>query len=418
MLRFIYRGHDRRGFFADACLLDPGQSVLAPLADNMPPAEGAYLCIVPVLDAWRVIPSLARQRGARYFGDAIEPAVLADVRAGRALIVFDICNEGPVFHADVFHALHRFAAERQIPMPRLIWLSQNRAVESAYHATYQAPDVYCLRFEVYDFFIKHAVWRCARPDEDGAIEAHVAAMFDPQGKDRVLLCPNAAPRVHRVVTVAALMQLGVFEESLVLFAGLQDDKDGDVGDHEGVARFLAAHPGLAYLRESCMAAMELRGLKVDGFSEAGNALFDKIDVQPYRRTFFSLVTETEVSDGAVDRVTEKLIKAFCLGHPNMVVGNPASLRFARELGFQDFAPVIPALYDRESDPGRRLQMVFEQVGATCAAIRRDPAAWLGAVREIVTHNAGQAMRGRALEAYVARYERPLRDRLARLLADG
>ena len=411
MLRFIFRGQDWPGFFVHACLLEAGRAVLEPLPGNMPPSEGAYLCIVPVLDAWRVMRALTRQRKARYFGDDIEPAVLADVRAGRALIVFDICNEGPVFHVDVFGDLHQFAAENRIPIPRMVWLSQNRAVEAAY----QVPADYCVRFEIYDFFIKNAAWSFARPDAEGAIGAHVAGMFDPHGKDRLLLCLNAAPRAHRVGTIAALMKLGVFEESLVSFAGLEHGKDGDVGDPAGVVGFLAAHPQLDYLREACTAAMGLRGLKVDGFGETGNALFDKIDVQPYRRTYFSLVTETEVSGGAVDRVTEKLIKAFCLGHPAMVVGNPNALRFATELGFQDFAPVIAAGYDREVDPGRRMQMVFEQVGAVCAAIRRDPAGWLEAVREIGAHNALVAMSGRARDAYVARYERPLRDRLAQLL---
>ena len=84
---------------------------------------------------------------------------------------------------------------------------------------------------------------------------------------------------------------------------------------------------------------------MDGFAETGNALFDKIDVGPYRRSFFSLVTETEASGGEVDRATEKLIKAFALGHPTMVVGNPRTLRFATELGFQDFSPVIGNGYE-------------------------------------------------------------------------
>ena len=293
-MRFIFRGHDSWGFFAQACLLDG--DLLQPMPGNMAPCEGPYLCVVPVRDAWRVIRALARQRGVRYFGDDIEPGVLADVRAGRALLVFDICNEAPVFHADVFGDLHRFAAANRIAMPRMVWLSQNRAVEAAYHAAYQVPADYCIGFETYDFWVKHTAWRFAQGGGEG-IEGHVSAMFDPGTKERLLLCLNSAPRVHRVVTLAGLMHPGVFEESLVSFAGLGHGKDGDVVDEAGVARFLAAYPGLGYLRDACTAAMGLRGLRVDGFAETGNALFDKIDVGPYRRTFFSLVTETEASGG-------------------------------------------------------------------------------------------------------------------------
>lgn len=417
MLAFIFRGHDYQGFFAQACLLDDNQEILGLLEGNRAHADARYVCVVSVLDAWRVIRPLARQRGVAYFGDTIEPAVLADVRAGRALLVFDICNEGPVFHKDVFDALHRYAAEKAIPIPRMVWLSQNRAVEAAYHATYQVPAAYSMIFESYDFHIKNMASMFARQGGAGeGVAAHEAAMFDAGTKDRLLLCLNATPRAHRVVTVAALMHRGVFAESLVSFAGRWHGKDVDIGDDAEVAPFLAAYPALAYLRADCEAVMGLRDLRVDQFSETGNALYDKIDVEPYRRTFFSLVTETEVTAGAVDRVTEKLIKAFCLGHPAMVVGNPRALRFVTELGFQDFAPVIGRDYDSEVDPARRMQMVFDQVAVLCATIRRDPARWLGAVREIGAHNARLAMSGRMLAAYMAMYDRKVRDRLLRRLA--
>jgi hypothetical protein len=53
-------------------------------------------------------------------------------------------------------------------------------------------------FEHYDFFVKHALWMFSphnpRPVLGEAPEAHAARMFDPAGKDRLLLCLNATPR--------------------------------------------------------------------------------------------------------------------------------------------------------------------------------------------------------------------------------
>ena len=80
-----------------------------------------------------------------------------------------------------------------------------------------------------------------------------------------------------------------------------------------------------------------------------------------------------------------------------------------------FAPVIGRGYDSEVDPGRRLGLVFGQVAEVCAAIGRDPAGWLGAVREVGAANARLAMSGRVLEAYVAMYDRPVLERLGRRL---
>lgn len=420
MLHYIFRGNDAPGFFVQAYGLGGNRDMLDIAPGNVPPAEGPYLCIVPVLDAWRAVQKLARLSNVAYFGDHIEPAVLADIRTGRAMIVLDMSNEGPAFHADIFGDLHRFAIENRLPITRLVWLAQNRAAGAAYVRTFSLPASEGIQFEYYDFFVKNTAWMFAPQSRRQVLgvdpEAHIARLFEFAAKDRLLLCLNATPRVHRVVTIGGLIHHGLFDPALVSFPGLSHAKDGDVGDASGVAAFLSANPGLAYLQDGCTAAMALEALRVDNFSETGNALHDKIDVRPYERTYFSLVTETEFTAGAVDRVTEKLIKAFCLGHPTMVVGNPNALHFVTELGLRDFSPMIPSDYDREPDPARRMGMLFDQALSVAAAIRQDPAGWLESVREIGAHNARLASSGGLLDAYVAKYDRPLVERLGRRLA--
>jgi hypothetical protein len=222
-----------------------------------------------------------------------------------------------------------------------------------------------------------------------------------------------------VLAIAGLMHHGLFEESLVSFPGIDFGKDGDVGSAERIAAHLAAHPELAYLGEGCRRVQALRDLRVDGFSETGNALYDRIDPEPYRRTFFSLVTETEFTADEVERVTEKIVKPFCLGHPVLLLGNPNSLRFMADLGFQDARQAIDPGYDRERHPPRRLNRVLGQAIGLSMAIRLNPAAWLARVREAGLANIRHAASGGALAAYVARHERPLIERLhRRLLVPG
>lgn len=50
-------------------------------------------------------PSLCASVGLPHFSAAIEPQILKDARAGRALLLFDLCNEGPSFVAELFDCI-------------------------------------------------------------------------------------------------------------------------------------------------------------------------------------------------------------------------------------------------------------------------------------------------------------------------
>jgi len=142
--------------------------------------------------------------------------------------------------------------------------------------------------------VKFTAWQfspsCPSPVLRTDAEGHAARMFDPAGKDRTLLCLNATPRLHRVLTIARLMHHGLFDDALVSFPGVEFAKDGDVGSEARISAYLASQPALAHLADAAHCATALRDLRVDAFVDRGNALFDKIDPEPYRHTFFSLVT--------------------------------------------------------------------------------------------------------------------------------
>lgn len=396
--------------------MGPHGSMLRQAPGNTPPTEELYLCIVPLLAASLADIAQTRRLGRPHFSETLEPALIDDLRRGRALLVLDLCNEGPLFHPDPHLSVMHFLLQSGILPSRAVWLDQNRALPQVYHAhfgTSAGPS--SIRFEHYDFFVRQAAWQFSpaagaqRPVADP--EEHIARMFDPSLKDRLLLCLNATPRLHRMVTIAGLMHHGLFEQSLVSFFGLDQAKDQDVGSDARLRDFFARNPGLDYLAEACRQVAGLGRLKVDSHEESGNALATKVDPEPYWRTWFSLVTETDFTSGAVDRVTEKTAKAFCLGHPTMVVGSPGALRFMTELGIQDFSDVIDQGYDSEPDLARRLNRIFGQAIALSMAIQHDPSGWMRRVREAGTANIRLATSGGLLEAYVARHERPLIERL-------
>ncbi|MFP3519931.1 hypothetical protein SB766_27495, partial [Pseudomonas sp. SIMBA_077] len=78
---------------------------------------------------------------------------------------------------------------------------------------------------------------------------------------------------------------------------------------------------------------------IDSFQQGGNDLSQNIVPDLFYRSVSSLVTETEFSNGSMKRITEKSIKAYCMGHPAIIFGNPGSLDIIRSFGFQTFDPI-------------------------------------------------------------------------------
>lgn len=415
-LRYVFRGHEQAGFFAHALQSSETRDLISRMPGNTPPAEGPYICLIPVLDYWRIDKSLAERNSVRHYANEIEPAILEDVRTRRCALVFDLSNEGPAYSPGIFGELFRWMAANQLPPGQVVWLAQNRAMEAACHAA-AGPHADWIRFEYYDFFVKMIAVLFAPGGHEaglgGDLDASIGHMFDERLKDRLLLCLNATPRLPRVLTVSALIHHGLLEESLVSFPGMNYQKGGQtIAEVEG---YVAAHPSLSYLKPSLDVTFGLNGLTVDSFAEQGNALFNKIDVHPYERTFFSLVTETEFSDGSVSRITEKIVKPFCLGHPCLVVGNPGSVRFMTELGFRDWDGLINRAYEDERDPPTRFGLLFDEVMRQASLVRADPASWLARAREAGAANICHATSGQFLVRYSELYDRPVVARLAALV---
>jgi len=183
-----------------------------------------------------------------------------------------------------------------------------------------------------------------------------------------------------------------------------------------VLKYLNAHPGLEVLRESVHAVAAMSPVRVDEFAEKGNALVEKIDRRVYERTFFSLVTESDFSEQCIERVTEKTVKAFCMGHPALIVGNAHSIDLMRSYGFEDWS-ILDRAADAVSDPAVRFGAIFAEVLVQTQRINTEPRTWIEAVREISIYNHRYAVSGAFLHRYVETVDRPLVERMEALIAD-
>jgi hypothetical protein len=403
----IFRGHKDSGFFVRAMGLRNGKNPIKLLAGNLRPEKIPYLCIIVVRDYARMNKAVAQARGDWHYSD-LDTEILDDVRRGRCALLFDLSNEGPSYSVNVFSEFYSWIESTALPARKCFWLAQNRAIGGAAKEQHGArADL--VNFQSYDYFIKIVAWLFspANPKRvlGAAAESYIARLIDPDRKDKLLLCLNATARLSRVLTVAALHHHRLLSDSLVSFPGPTYAKRGVPA--EEVTRFIDQHSPLDHLRPAVDAVLTMAELRVDSFEEQGNALVTKIDPTPYERTMFSLVTESDFSDGRIQRVTEKVAKAYCMGHPAIVVGNPNSVQFMTDLGFADWSETLDRSVEAVSDPVSRFEMTIQETLRQIAAIRENKTNWLARVAEASAFNVRHAASGNFLESYVRQVDQPL-----------
>lgn len=420
-LRYVYRGPEKTGLFVHAVSQGDAESLLTVAPGNIPPAEGGYVCFVLVHDYWRMSGTLARDQGFWHYATGIEREILEDVKKRRCAIVFDLCNEGPHYDSEIFDELFGWIERNHLPSGQIVWLAQNRSMEAQCRSK-AGLRANLITFEYYDFFVKMMALLFAPGSSSKVVgldsHAFTEQMFDPLRKDKMILCLNATPKMWRVLSVGALIHHGLMDNSLVSFPGASfaAGKFKGAGSPEVVRRYVDAKSSLSYLKQGVESAFHLDNLTVDDITVDRHALYSKIDYKIYERTFFSLVTETDFTDGVVTRITEKLVKPFCLGHPAIVVGNPNSIRFMTDLGFGDWNGVIDRTYESEPDPPARFNLLMNEVVRQVRDIRSDSDGWLQRVREIGGANIRHAMTGRFLSRYRELYDCPVVSRLSKTVA--
>lgn len=81
----------------------------------------------------------------------------------------------------------------------------------------------------------------------------------------------------------------------------------------------------------------------------------------YDATYFSIVAETYVNHSDKIFVTEKTFKPLGFFHPFIVLGQPGTLQFLRNNGFETYSELFDESYDSVIDYRERLKLVVKQI---------------------------------------------------------
>lgn len=221
-------------------------------------------------------------------------------------------------------------------------------------------------------------------------EAHLQAISraDPDAHLRAkrFICLNNVARSHRLMTMMKLAQAGALGDSHVSYAGKASYKREALSEpilaRVGREIFGAAFDALRWSIE------ERSPIIADLAPESTNRrrYIFSANLELHATSYLSIVTETEVSDGSIERFTEKTFKPIAGGHPFIVVGNPRTLRALRDLGFQTFGEAIDESYDEIDDPIERLKALFREFDRLFVMSRAELAALYRRALPAIVHN--------------------------------
>lgn len=365
-----------------------------------------YICFVPLLSTYCLVPEVMALVDSNFhILDLIQPHIRAAAAEGRCLLCFDASSEGDPFLAAAYDNLHAWLDKHAIPQRNVVLINQNRALGPIYQASTQGQ----VTFLEYDFYIKKFLQHFAAPAS--SFEEHFG--FSPQSvsfaagdKPYAFLCMNGAPRPNRLVALAALEVGGILARTEWSMLGSHAGKLSASVEHARQMRDLI---GADWITDAAIDAIMDATPRLLPGEEAelktmrdSNELANTINLAAFQSSFASIVTETEYSGGDVRRVTEKTVRAFAMGHPTVVIGNPRSLDLMKQIGFQTFSDVFDETYDSLTDGNERLVAILETL-AQIEALRGDPAR-LARLTEICAANLAFARSG-ALQAYDGTFER-------------
>lgn len=396
MLPFIHRGSDQPGPLAQALTELARAPKLAPLPHNTNHGAAGYLCIAPA--DWR---------------DA-DPETLADIRAGRCVLLLDQSDHAPSASSGAsnlatpdcatLETILDWIEANSLPAGRVILATANLALPARARA-HLGLRAHILRLACFDARARAVAWHFSPHSPSPRLgtdpDAAIAAQRDPAGPRRLLRCHPAAATPHALLAIAALRH-----HALADYAFLTPPA-ATPADLAAAHAFAQAHPPLHYLRPALDTLPEPQdrptspGLPTDPAETA--------------QSHFSITAQPDFSAGAIRTTDAATLEAFALGHPCIPLASPGTLDAIAALGLHDGAGPLDRRADAIAAPGPRFEAALREILRQALRARATPQAWHAAMAEHTAHNIRHAVSGALFAACETRFDTPLLQTLDRLL---
>ena len=330
---------------------------------------------------WFVTKGQARHRVLEqvYFVD-FEQIRRAVVRP--RIIIIDMSAEGPEAIPSWCAIMNEALIDLRIPTAQTLFVSQNLAFGVRAPANTLRVHVGTANYNLHKA-LAHAASRWGAEDRlVGHIQEVLGARRD-RPKIRKYVCLNFTPRWPRWATVLSLSFHGLLPEGYVSFPG------GAIYKHNpsiAEAYLMPAIRHRQFYLNHLPEFLKLCPLVLDRTNEPAEVLEHLYPTHIFADSLIHIVTETEMGDDRVRRVTEKVFKPMVGLQPFLVFGNPGSLDILRKLGFKTFGGLFDESYDRIAHPAQRFDAVEAEM-LRCLALDvnslRDA---VNSFQDVVVHN--------------------------------
>lgn len=248
------------------------------------------------------------------------------------------------------------------------------------------PDDYS--YMRHDYFInvflgyEHNLQQMSRIDE----------LYTQSKKPYKFLFLNGLARTHRKYMWQRFRQLGLLDQALWTMLDSRPVRWGEMQLIEnGVDLFSEITPiqhlpskyEYSQYQDTLLTVdpSDRKFVKHDLFKNTWGEVY--LQAEPYRDTYFSVVTETVFGESSHSFRTEKIVKPLAMGHPWIAVANAGYYRDLRNLGFQTFSHVIDESFDQIDSPMDRAERIISVVKDLC---QQDLASFLDSCYNVCKYN--------------------------------
>ena len=323
-----------------------------------------------------------------------DPSIVAAVR-DHAVIVLDHSMEGPGLPRHIMQPLHDALARAGVKPGRIAYVSQNHQFAADYAQWAQEAGIGCgdgerLRILHHHFHVgvvaRQASQAAAGSDRVLPPPADIAA------RPFRYLCLNNKFKDFRAIVLGHLVRSGLMDSGAVSFREAAGHEPLDRQKVLATAR--QRFPRFVAELDSFEGILDRLPLILDAASHFRQLVFGPT-TDLFSSASFMFVTESEMSQRNVLRLTEKTMKPFAAGQLTVVAGNAGTLGLVRELGFATFAPLVDEAYDRIAHPEVRLQAVLGEFTRLATMPRPVLERLIADLHPVLEHNLKHAASGLA-----------------------
>ena len=304
-------------------------------------------------------------------------------------LIYDLSTESITFTdygSKILKQFHEILIKQRIENKRVFLLCANANAAQHYEAWANANNFSHFKinmigyhFYLYEYYNETQKCDWLKSNRFALKNSSSKTVTDGLKRNKHFLCLNLRPRRHRTAILLHLLDRGFLDKGHTTYFG------DEFADHDSVDKLSDFIQFVDQFKDKERLLAQLDNLKkitpllldknaekmrddlwnrkpgqVEFLIPEGNQLSSNgID------TYFEIVTETWFSDQTNLYITEKTIRPILRLQPFIHVGSPFLLDYLKKIGFQTFAPYIDESYDKEADPVKRMELIFNEIDRLC-----------------------------------------------------